>query len=130
MNTNRPERIRKLIARKPRIKFYRNKWWKFLKFRNNPVWRKPKGNDNPMRLRLKGQPPVVSIGYRIPKTIRGLHPKGLVPVVVHTVKELEELNPAEVIVYVGRTVGERKRESIVNKALELGFIVANRGEKQ
>lgn len=47
--------------------------------------------------------------------------------VVHNVRELESLNPAEVIVYVGRTVGKRKRAEIINKARELGILVANEG---
>jgi len=109
------------------MKFLRNKWWKFPKFRNNPKWRKPKGNDNPMRLKLKGQPPVASVGYRTPKVIRGLHPLGLRPAVIHSVKELEKLNPAEAIIYVGRSVGARKKKEIIIKARELGFIVANGG---
>jgi len=45
--------------------------------------------------------------------------------VVHNVDELKKYNPHEVIVYVGRTVGLRKRLEIVKKAQELGFKVAN-----
>jgi len=119
--------LRKLIQSKRRMKFYRNKWWKFPKFRNNPSWRRPKGSDNPMRLRLKGQPPTVSVGYRNPKMIRGLHPSGLVPVVIHSVKDLKALSPTEVIVYIGGDVGGRRRMEIINKARELGFTIANGG---
>ncbi len=121
------ERLVRLIRSKKRIEFLRNKWWKFRKFRNDPKWRRPKGNDNPMRLKKKGHPPVVSIGYRTPKVIRGLHPRALRPVVIHNVGELEGLNPSEVILYIGRTVGRRKRIEIVNKARELGFVIANAG---
>ncbi len=117
--------IRRLIRKKRKIRFLRNKWWKFWKFVNNPKWRKPKGEDNPMRLKKKGHPPSVTVGYRTPKIIRGLHPSGLRPVVIHNARELEGLNPAEVIVYIGRTVGRRKREELINKARELGFVVAN-----
>ena len=121
------DKVKRMIAKKPRIRFLRNKWWKFWKFTNDPKWRRPKGEDNPMRLRLKGHPPVVSVGYRTPKVIRGLHPSGRRPVVVHSLKELAELNPAEVIIYVGGTVGKRKRAELINKARELGFLVANGG---
>ncbi|MCD6323590.1 MAG: 50S ribosomal protein L32e [Desulfurococcales archaeon] len=123
-------KIKELIRRKSRIRFYRNKWWKFPKFRNDPKWKKPKGNDNPMRLKLKGHPPVVSAGYRTPKIIRGLHPSGLKPVVVHSIKELSELNPAEHILYISSRVGGRKRAEIINKALDLGFKVANGGREK
>ncbi len=119
------KKIRELIARKKKPEFYRNQWWKFWKFENKLKWKKPKGNDNPMRLKLKGYPPVVSVGYRTSKIIRGLHPSGRRPVVVHNVAELEGLNPEEVIVYVSGKVGLRKREAIVRAALEKGFVVAN-----
>ncbi len=119
--------VRKEISKKLRITFYRNKWWRLPKFRNDPKWRKPKGNDNPMRLKLKGHPPVVSVGYGTPKKIRGLHPSGLMPYVIHNVKELEGLSPTDVIIYIGSTVGRRKREEIIKKASELGFKIANGG---
>ncbi len=121
------EKLIKMIRSKRRIEFLRNKWWKFKKFKNDPKWRRPKGNDNPMRLKKKGHPPVVSVGYRTPKVIRGLHPQALKPVVIHNVKELESLDPATTIIYIGRTVGGRKRAELINKARELGFTIANAG---
>lgn len=122
--SSRDEKL-KLIKKKRRIKFLRHQWWKFWKFVNNPRWRRPRGKDNPLRLRLKGLPPRVSVGFGTPKEIRGLHPSGLRPVVVHNVRDLENLNPADVIVYVGRTVGRRKKIEILTKAKELGIMVAN-----
>ncbi len=121
------DEIIKKIKNKRRIRFLRHQWWKFKKFINNLKWKKPKGIDNPMRLKLKGHPPMASVGFRVPKDIRGYHPSGLKPVVVHNVKELSLLNPAEVIIYVGRTVGARKKSEIIAKAKELGFVVANEG---
>ncbi len=123
-------RIKELIKRKNKAQFYRNKWWKFPKFRRNPKWRKPKGNDNPMRLKLKGHPPLVSVGYRTPKAIRWLHPSGLKPVVIHNINEISGLNPAMHIIYISSAVGRRKRAEIINKALSLGFKVANGGRAQ
>ncbi len=111
--------------KKEKPEFLRHLWWKFKKFQNNLKWKKPRGKDNPMRLKLKGYPPLASVGYRTPKIIRGLHPTGLKPVVISSVRDLEGLNPAEVIVYISSTVSLKKRVEIIAKAKQLGFKVAN-----
>jgi len=114
---------KKLKSRKP--EFLRTLWWKFPKFKNDPKWRKPKGIDNKMRLRLKGYPPIVEVGYRGPAAVRGLHPTGLEPVLVHNEKELEGLDPSKHIVVIASTVGLKKRLKILEKARQLGLRVAN-----
>lgn len=114
---------RKLKSRKP--EFLRTLWWKFPKFKNNPKWRKPKGIDNPMRLRLKGRPPIVEVGYGSPATVRGLHPTGLKPARVSSLSDLEKLDPSKHIVVIASSVGLRKRVEIVKKAKELGFKISN-----
>ncbi|HIQ55381.1 MAG TPA: 50S ribosomal protein L32e [Pyrodictium sp.] len=114
---------KKLKSRKP--EFLRTLWWKFPKFKNDPKWRKPKGIDNKMRLRLKGYPPIVEVGYRGPAAVRGLHPTGLEPVLVHNEKELEGLDPSKHIVVIASTVGLKKRLKILEKAHQLGLRVAN-----
>ncbi|ABN70134.1 LSU ribosomal protein L32E [Staphylothermus marinus F1] len=114
---------KKLKSKKP--EFLRHLWWKKPKFRNDPKWRKPKGTDNKMRLKKKGYPPLVEVGYRGPKLVRGLHPSGLKPVVIHDPKELDRLDPNMHILYIGRTVGLRKRIEIMRIASEKGFKVAN-----
>ncbi|MGB9630758.1 MAG: eL32 family ribosomal protein, partial [Candidatus Methanodesulfokora sp.] len=53
-------------------------------------WRKPRGIDNKQRLKLKSRPKLPGKGYKNPDEIRGLHPSGLKPIIVHNPKELEE----------------------------------------
>ncbi|MEM4717872.1 MAG: 50S ribosomal protein L32e [Desulfurococcaceae archaeon] len=113
----------KIKTRKP--KFLRHEWWKKPKFKNDLKWRKPKGIDNKMRLQLKGYPPIVKVGYRGPESVRGLHPQGLKPVVIHDIGELDKYNPSEHIIYIGSSVGLRKASEIYKLALEKGFRVAN-----
>jgi len=114
---------RKIKSTKP--EFLRYLWWKKPKFKNDPKWRKPKGIDNKARLKLKGYPPLVEVGYRAPRAVRGLHPTGLKPIVVHSLSELEELDPLKHIIYVASTTGLRNKLKIVEEAEKRGFKVAN-----
>jgi len=111
--------------RDARPEFLRNLWWKFAKFQNKLRWRRPRGKDNPMRLKLKGYPPVASIGYRTPKIIRGLHPSGKAPVVISSPLELDRLDPAKHAVYISSKVGLRKRMELIALARSRGFYVIN-----
>ncbi len=116
--------LRKKIKSKKPV-FYRHLWWKKPKFANDPKWRKPKGLDNKMRLKLKGYPPIVQVGYRGPALVRGLHPTGLEPVVVYSTTDLEKLNPGKHIIYIASTVGLRKRIVLEEEARKRGFVIAN-----
>lgn len=117
-------KLREELKRR-RPEFLRYEWWKKPKLSNNPSWRKPKGIDNKVRLQLKGYPPLVKIGYGSPAIVRGLHPTGLEPVVVHNITELAKYNPAKHIVYIAGTVGMKKAAEIYKSAVEKGFKVAN-----
>lgn len=83
-----------------------------------------------MRLRKKGWPPIVRVGYRSPRIIRGLHPSGLEEVLVHNPSELEGLDPKTRVVRIAHVVGRRKRAAIVEAAEEMGFVVLNPGRKE
>ncbi len=96
-----------------------------LKRIDEECWRKPRGIDNKIKWCRKGYPPLVRIGYRNPKAVRGLHPSGLVEVLVHRSEDLEDLNPKVHCVRIAHTVGRRKRLQIVEKAKSLGLRVLN-----
>ena len=116
---------RRLAERRNKPVFRRYLSWKFWKFERREYWRKPKGNDSKMRLQLKGYPPIVKVGYRTSAELRHLHPSGLIPVRISSVKELEGLRPDKHIIIIAGSVGLRKRLQLVEAAKAKGFRVAN-----
>ncbi len=116
---------RKLAERRNKPVFRRYLSWRFWKFERREYWRKPKGNDSKMRLQIKGYPPIVKVGYRTDKDLRGLHPSGLEPVRVFSVKDLEGLDPGKHLVIIAHSVGLRKRAVILEEASKRGLKVAN-----
>ena len=54
-------------------------------------WRRPRGKTSKMRRYEAGKPDMPAIGYRTPRAIRDLHPSGYNDVLVHNMKELENL---------------------------------------
>ncbi len=114
--------VKRLIMRKLRVKFRRQHGPEPRRSLGDK-WRRPKGIDSKKRIERKDKGPVVKIGYRTPRVIRGLHPSGYPEVIVYNPWELEGLSG--VVVRIARTVGARKRAQILEKAKELGLKVVN-----
>jgi len=99
--------------------FLRRNWDKFSRLgknkRKKQVWRSPKGRHNKMRLKRKGYPAVVSIGYKTEENKK--------MILVNSPKELDKIGKEDMII-VGK-VGNRKRTEIVNKAKEKGIKIQN-----
>lgn len=104
--------------------FKRRETWKFRNLRGR--WRKPRGNNNKMRIKKKGTPKVVSIGYRTPKEERNLHPSGYEDILVHNLEELRELDSENQAARIASKVGGRKRAKISEEAEELDIKVLNK----
>lgn len=117
-------RARKKVST-TRPKFVRQESWRYKRLAEN--WRKPKGVDNKMRKQVSGVPPLVKVGYRGPKSARGLHPSGYRDRLIHNIRDLEKLDPKIDAARIGHTVGRRKRIDIVSRANALGVKVLNRG---
>ncbi len=88
-------------------------------------WRRPKGIDNKIRMKRKGYPPIVRVGYRGPSDVRGLHPSGFQEVLVHRPEDLAKVDPERQAVRIASTVGLRKRVEIVREAVKRGIKVLN-----
>jgi len=109
-------------SRKP--EFLRQEWFRYKKL--GKKWRKPQGLHSKLRRKVKYRPPMVSIGYRSPAQVRGLHSSGFEEIMVYNQDELEGLKPKTQAARVGETEGYRKRIEIEKKAAELGVHILNR----
>ena len=115
----------RMTRRKRTPKFRRQEWFRFTKL--GEKWRKPRGGDSKMRLGIRGKPAVVSVGYRSPRSVRGIHPSGLSEILVHGPRDLEGLDAGKQAIRIASGVGGRKREKILARAKELGIKVLNPG---
>ena len=109
-----------------RIKFLRRNTTKYLRLgkrrRKIQKWRAPKGRDNKMRLREKGYPRTVEIGYKKNKKLRGKI-DGKTPIIINNVSELEKIKKDQAVI-IGR-VGGKKKIEIAKKASEMKIRIEN-----
>lgn len=87
-------------------------------------WRKPTGRDNKMRLKIKGRPKVVSIGYKSDSKLRGkIDSREL-----RQINNLQDVKNADKkhIYKLGKVGGKKKIEiAKLSKELNLEFINFN-----
>ncbi len=88
-------------------------------------WRAPRGDLSKQRRGIKGKGATVEAGYRSPVAVRGRHPSGFEEVRVHTVDDLDGVDPAREAVRIASAVGGRKRERIEEIAEDEGIRVLN-----
>jgi len=106
-------------------KFRRGEWFRYRKLGTS--WRRPRGVTNKMRKNLGYRPPKVKVGYGKSAEVRGIHPSGFEEVLVHNVREMENIDPKLQAARIGSTVGTKKRAVMVAFADEKGIRVLNRG---
>ncbi len=123
------EETKKLLALRnemsnDRIAFLRQEWFRYSRL--GEKWRKPRGLHSKMRRHYSYRPNVVSIGYRGPAKVRGLHSSGFQEIMVYNPDQLDNVDPKTQAVRVGSSVGFKKRQAIEAKADEMGIRVLNR----
>jgi large subunit ribosomal protein L32e len=114
--------VPELRLRKKKPKFRRQEHFKK---RLDLVWRKPSGIDSKQHEGKRGKGKKPSVGYKNPEAIRGLHPLGYRPVLVHNVRELGLLNPQTEAAVIAAAVGRRKRNEVIKEANRLKITILN-----
>jgi len=111
------------VRKKPR--FHRQ--LSHIKKRSGLEWRRPRGKDSKQRRKEKERGARPNIGYRQPRSVRGLHPSGLAEVLIATPSQLAGLEQARHAVRIASGVGARKRAEIVRLATDRRIAVLNPG---
>ncbi|MFB5605593.1 MAG: 50S ribosomal protein L32e [Nitrosarchaeum sp.] len=125
MPINKEKLAKRQEVKEHNPEFVRPESWRYVRLQTN--WRKPKGIDHHQRKQKggRGRPGLVKVGYGGPKESRGLHPSGYTDNLVHTINDLEKLDPKKDGIRFGHSVGTRKRKEIIAKAMEGKFKVFN-----
>ncbi|MFA5294903.1 MAG: 50S ribosomal protein L32e [Methanoregulaceae archaeon] len=88
-------------------------------------WRRPRGLHSKQRRQKKAKGPLPTPGYGSPVAVRHMHPSGYHEVRVFTPADLDGLNPEEVAIRIGATVGNKKRLVIQAQAVTAGLKILN-----
>jgi large subunit ribosomal protein L32e len=99
-----------LIKKRWHPKFARMNYGRTSRSRIGEAWRRPRGHDNKQKTGIRFAPDVPCIGFRQPRAIRGMHPTGVRPVLVHNMAEAMAAKEAIVL---SATIGGKKRAEIV-----------------
>ncbi|HIG92975.1 MAG: large subunit ribosomal protein L32e [archaeon GW2011_AR9] len=111
----------KTKKRKPTFVVRASKFARRIKVR----WRRARGRHSAIRQDYRGRPKHVSTGYRSPQEVRGKHSSGLEMVVIHTDKQLSNLDPTSQGAIIGSTVSARRRVELMKVAVEKKIRVLN-----
>jgi len=85
-------------------------------------WRRPKGRDTKTRLKRKGYPKTVSIGYKSSAKERKIP-----PTMVYNITELNKLSENSKVILA--KIGARKKLEIIKQAQEKNIKIVNIGGK-
>lgn len=88
------------------------------------VWRHPRGMHNKQKKHLAGKHKMPEQGWGSDARIRGMHPKGVNPITISTIKELQTLKQNEGAV-IARTTGNKRRKELLQYAIKNNMIILN-----
>jgi large subunit ribosomal protein L32e len=112
-------------------RFIRTDTWNYSKLglrrRKKQVYRRAKGCDSKMRLRMKGNPRNINIGFRSEKSGRDLI-NNLKPILIFNALQLDSLKKGEIGVIA--RVGDKNKAEIAKKAMDKKIILVNLNPKK
>ena len=114
------------MERRKKPRFLRKDWHKCIRLgrkRSNLVWRASKGRHGKVRQKWKNRQKQPSIGYGMPKEIRGMI-MGMKPVMINNMNDLMNVGKDEIGI-VSRKMGMRKKVEIAKKALTMSVKFSN-----
>ena len=114
---------RKIKRKMP--KFLRQDTHRVKRLKNKPKWRRPKGMHSKVRRKEKQKGKMPSPGYRTPKRVRGLHPSGLIPVIVNNLEELKSIGKKKEGAIISSRVGKKKKLEMLDYANKHKFTILN-----
>ena len=95
------------------------------KSRLSQRWRRPKGIQSKMRLNIRGYRRSPSHGWGSPKQVRGLTRYGMVPVIVHTMADIERIDPKNEVAVLAGGLGKRKKIELIKLLTEKKVTIDN-----
>ena len=84
-------------------------------------WRRPRGLHSKMREGRRGYRIKISVGWKSPAAVRGAHPSGLMPLLIHRPADLAAITTTHGAV-IASGVGDKKRLEILKAAQGKGTI--------
>jgi large subunit ribosomal protein L32e len=108
-----------------RPKFTRQASYRYWRIGRDGAWRAPRGLQSKQRRHYGYRSAVVRIGYRGPRVVRGLTPSGFRPVLVHTSRDIDQIDPAREAAVIAHGVGTKKRLVLEEVARKRGVHLLN-----
>jgi len=112
--------IKTLLAARAKMKARKPSFTRQDQHKRNEIkstgWRRPKGLHSKMREGRKGYKIKISIGWKSPEEVRGMHPSGLRPVMVHRAEDLAKIDTKTQGAMISSSVGGKKKLQILAAA--------------
>ena len=88
-------------------------------------WRKPRGVQSKLRLRRRGKPSMVSIGYRSMAVLRNKDEQGRTRIIIHNLSDISNFDSKINFAVLSARVGGRKKIAIFEQAkkLKISFLL-------